>query len=295
MFTPTMKEIMNRYIDTVNKALLASLPEAKDGQREVVRAMKYSLTNGGKRLRPVLVMEFCRICGGKPEDALPFACAIEYIHTYSLIHDDLPCMDDDDMRRGNPSCHKMFGQATALLAGDALLTHAFELLTAAELPAERIAQAVALLAQNAGVGGMIGGQVLDLMYESKIEPSIADLVTVHRLKTGALISAACLLGCIAAGADAQKLSAASGFAYNLGVAFQIKDDLLDVLGDEEKLGKPVGSDAENQKATYVTLAGEQKAQKDVERLTKNAISYLDAFEDKDFLVTLANYLVDREN
>jgi geranylgeranyl diphosphate synthase type II len=185
--------------------------------------------------------------------------------------------------------------ATALLAGDALLTHAFELVASADVPDERITQATALLAQNAGVGGMIGGQVLDLMYEAKVEPSIADLVTVHRLKTGALISAACLLGCIAAGADSKKLSAASGFAYNLGVAFQIKDDLLDVLGDEEKLGKHVGSDAENEKVTYVTLSGIEKSQKDVERLTENAISYLAAFDDRDFLESLAKYLINREN
>ena len=203
-----MLEIMNSDIKLVNDALSASYPEAKDGQKDIVKAMRYSVSNGGKRVRPVLALEFCKACGGDEKDALEFACAVEYIHTYSLIHDDLPCMDDDDMRRGNPSCHKMFGEAAALLAGDALLTHAFELLTSAELSDEKIASAVALLAQNAGVGGMIGGQVLDLMYEEKVEPNVSEIIDVYRMKTGALISAACLLGCIAAGASDAQLSAA---------------------------------------------------------------------------------------
>ena len=254
--------------------------------------MRYSLENGGKRLRPVLVLEFCRVCGGDVEKALPFACAVEYIHTYSLIHDDLPCMDNDDLRRGKPSCHKNFSEATALLAGDALLTHAFECLTSADLSDGQISSAVALLAQNAGVCGMIGGQVLDLKFET-VDPSINDLLTVHKLKTGALISAACLLGCIAADADDEMLSYASSFAYNLGIAFQIKDDLLDVYGDEALLGKPVGSDEENEKSTYVTMVGIENAEKDVEVLTDKAISYLSAFDDNGFLKDLAEYLVTR--
>ena len=185
-------EQMQEYIKLINEALIENLPEANDGQRDVVRAMKYSLANGGKRIRPILVLQFCEVCHGDVEDALPFACAVEYIHTYSLIHDDLPCMDDDDLRRGEPSCHKMFGEATALLAGDALLTHAFELIAGADLRENRKLQAIELLAQNSGVGGMIGGQVLDLLYENKAEPTVADLLSVHKLKTGALISAACL-------------------------------------------------------------------------------------------------------
>ncbi len=283
---------MNEYIEMINNELLLHLPEADQGQKEVVRAMRYSLENGGKRLRPVLVLEFCRVCGGDVEKALPFACAVEYIHTYSLIHDDLPCMDNDDLRRGKPSCHKKFSEATALLAGDALLTHAFECLTSADLSDGQIASAVALLAQNAGVCGMIGGQVLDLKFET-VDPSINDLLTVHKLKTGALISAACLLGCIAADADDEMLSYASSFAYNLGIAFQIKDDLLDVYGDEALLGKPVGSDEENEKSTYVTMVGIENAEKDVEVLTDKAISYLSAFDDNGFLKDLAEYLVTR--
>lgn len=294
MLSQEFNDILNNYILQLEQALTEMLPQATEGQREVVRAMKYSLANGGKRLRPILTMEFCKICGGTPEAALPFACAIEYVHTYSLIHDDLPCMDDDDLRRGNPSCHKMFGEATALLAGDALLTHAFELIASAELEDAQLMQATLLLAQNAGVSGMIGGQVLDLKYESYQDPTISDLLTVHRMKTGALISAACLLGCIAAGADETQLAAASAFAYSLGIAFQIKDDLLDVYGDEQKLGKPVGSDAENDKCTYVTMVGAEKAQQDVERLTEKALESLQCFQDTDFLKELANSLISRE-
>ena len=295
MYTPEMLEKLNEYVKNINVAISSSLPDATSGQKEVVKAMRYSLSGGGKRLRPVLVLEFCRMCGGDIDTAMPFACAVEYIHTYSLIHDDLPCMDDDNMRRGNPSCHVMFGQATALLAGDALLTHAFELLASAEIPDERIAQAVMLLSQNAGVGGMIGGQVLDLMYETKLEPNLSDVIDVYKMKTGALISAACLLGCIAAGASDEQLAAASRFAYNLGVAFQIQDDILDIEGDENVIGKPVGSDEEQNKTTYVKLVGLDKAKKDVERLTANAIASLDCFEDNEFTKALSNYLINRNS
>lgn len=286
------ENILNNDIAIVEDRLIKLLPECANGQDEVVKAMKYSLSNGGKRLRPVLCLEFARACGADRFDALDFACAVEYIHTYSLIHDDLPCMDDDDMRRGKPSCHKEFGEATALLAGDALLTHAFQILAGAELDDKKIALACGLLAQNAGVQGMVGGQVIDLKYESET-PDLQQLLSVHRLKTGALISAACLLGCIAAGADDEKIAAASTFAYDLGVAFQIKDDILDVVGSTEALGKPVGSDAENNKTTYVTVRGMENAQKDVEMLTSAAVSRLNAFENTDFLKTLALYLVNR--
>lgn len=286
------ENILNNDISIVEDRLIKLLPECANGQDEVVKAMKYSLSNGGKRLRPVLCLEFARACGADRFDALDFACAVEYIHTYSLIHDDLPCMDDDDMRRGKPSCHKEFGEATALLAGDALLTHAFQILAGAELDDKKIALACGLLAQNAGVQGMVGGQVIDLKYESET-PDLQQLLSVHRLKTGALISAACLLGCIAAGADDEKIAAASAFAYDLGVAFQIKDDILDVVGSTEALGKPVGSDAENNKTTYVTVRGMENAQKDVEMLTFAAVSRLSAFENTDFLKTLALYLVNR--
>lgn len=286
------ENIMKNDISLVESRLTDLLPKCANGQDEVVEAMKYSLVNGGKRLRPVLCLEFAKACGGDRFDALDFACAVEYIHTYSLIHDDLPCMDDDDMRRGKPSCHKQFGEATALLAGDALLTHAFQIVAGAELDDSKIALACGLLAQNAGVQGMVGGQVIDLKYESE-SPDLRQLLSVHRLKTGALISAACLLGCIAAGADDKKIAAASAYAYDLGVAFQIKDDILDITGSSEELGKPVGSDEDNNKTTYVSLRGIENAQKDVEKLTSAAISRLSEFQNTEFLEALSRYLVNR--
>lgn len=286
------ENIMKNDISLVESRLTDLLPKCANGQDEVVEAMKYSLENGGKRLRPVLCLEFAKACGGDRFDALDFACAVEYIHTYSLIHDDLPCMDDDDMRRGKPSCHKQFGEATALLAGVALLTHAFQIVAGAELDDSKIALACGLLAQNAGVQGMVGGQVIDLKYESE-SPDLRQLLSVHRLKTGALISAACLLGCIAAGADDKKIAAASAYAYDLGVAFQIKDDILDVTGSSEELGKPVGSDEDNNKTTYVSLRGIENAQKDVEKLTSAAISRLSEFQNTEFLEALSRYLVNR--
>lgn len=284
--------IMNNDISIVENRLIKLLPRCSNGQDDVVEAMKYSLSNGGKRIRPVLCLEFAKACGGDRYDALDFACAVEYVHTYSLIHDDLPCMDNDDMRRGKPSCHKQFGEATALLAGDALLTQAFQIIAGADLDDKKIVLASGLLAQNSGVSGMVGGQVIDLKYEQET-PNIKQLLSVHRLKTGALISAACLLGCIAAGADDNKIAAASVFAYDLGVAFQIKDDILDVTGDPNELGKPVGSDAENNKTTYVTLRGIENAQKDVEKLTDAAVSRLSEFENTEFLAELSRYLINR--
>lgn len=288
------KNILNNDIRKVEHSLLSYLPDAKDGQEEVVRAMEYSLSNGGKRLRPVFALEFARACGGTRDDCLPLACALEYVHTYSLIHDDLPCMDNDDMRRGKPSCHKAFSEDTALLAGDALLTHAFDIVTSSDLSDDKIVSAVGLIAQNSGVCGMIGGQVIDLKYESE-NPTVKQLLNVYRMKTGALISAACLMGCISAGASSSQLSAASKFAYSLGIAFQIQDDILDIVGDEEKLGKPVGSDAENDKTTYATLVGIEKAKRDVKALTDSAVKQLVHFDNTEFLEKLAYSLINREN
>lgn len=287
------KEILNNDITMVEKAIIDFLPKCEYCQDEVVEAMKYSLTNGGKRLRPVFCLEFANCLGLEKEKALPFACAVEYIHTYSLIHDDLPCMDNDDFRRGKPSCHKQFGETTALLAGDALLTHAFKIATESDLSSEKIVKAISLLSKNSGVEGMIGGQVLDLKYE-KDNPTLDQLLSVHQLKTSALIELSCLLGCIAAGATANQVNSASKFANDLGIAFQIKDDILDVVGDAEKLGKPIGSDADNDKITYVSLVGLDKAQEDVESLTESAISMLSAFENTEFLEFLSNKLVHRE-
>jgi geranylgeranyl pyrophosphate synthase len=202
-------------------------------------------------------------------------------------------MDNDDLRRGKPSCHKRFSEATALLAGDALLTHAFEIIGNSNLSSSKKSMATTLLAQNAGVGGMLGGQVIDLIIEDG-DPTIKELLTVYKMKTGALISAACLLGCICAGASEKQMIAASKFAYSLGIAFQIQDDILDIVGDENKLGKPIGSDAENNKTTYATIKGIDKAKEDVERLTNSAITQLNSFEDTEFLKTLALSLINRD-
>ncbi len=288
------ENILNNDISIIENRLVQLLPRCANGQDEVVEAMRYSISNGGKRLRPVLCLEFAKACGADRYDALDFACAVEFVHTYSLIHDDLPCMDNDDMRRGKPSCHKQFGEAVALLAGDALLTQAFQILSGSSLDDSKIASACALLAQNSGVSGMVGGQVIDLKYESQT-PDVKQILAVHRLKTGALIAAACLLGCIAAGADENKIAAASAYAYNLGVAFQIKDDILDVTASTDELGKPAGSDAQNNKTTYVTLRGVENAQNDVEKLTESAVARLDEFENTEFLKTLSYYLVNRNN
>lgn len=285
--------ILKNDLRKIENTLLSYIPDSKDGQYDVAMAMQYSLSNGGKRIRPVLALEFAKACGGTRDDCLPFACALEYIHTYSLIHDDLPCMDNDDLRRGKPSCHKKFGESTALLAGDALLTHAFEIISGCDLPDDKKVTAISLLAQNSGVCGMIGGQVIDLLFE-KGNPGIKELLTVYKLKTGALISAACLLGCISAGATEEQMNAASKFAYSLGIAFQIQDDILDIIGDEEKLGKPIGSDADNQKTTYVSLTGIEKARQDVKSLTENAIAQLSHFEDSEFIEQLALRLINRE-
>ncbi|MBQ7547892.1 MAG: polyprenyl synthetase family protein [Clostridia bacterium] len=254
----------------------AFLRTAVPGTDVVSEAMRYSLQAGGKRIRPCLTLEFCRVCGGDVEAALPFAAAVEMIHTYSLIHDYLPCMDDDDLRRGKPACHVQFGYANALLAGDGLLTLAFETLARAPLPGERIAEACAVLAAAAGHLGMIGGQTMDLENENADVP-LETLRQTDTLKTGALIRAACVLGCIAAGADETQKTAAAQYAHALGMAFQIVDDILDVTSDDATLGKPVGSDAAQHKNTYVTLCGLDGARDEAARYTDEAAQAADRF------------------
>ena len=280
------------YLDEINSALKEYLPTADD---VVSQAMRYSVENGGKRIRPALLLEFCRVCGGDYKKAMPFACAIEMIHTYSLIHDDLPCMDNDDFRRGKPSCHIAFGEEYALLAGDALLTLAFETAMKSNLSAEITVKAAKELAKAAGVMGMVGGQVLDLQNEGK-EVGVSDLQKTDELKTGELIRAACVLGCVCAGADDKKIAAAEKYAHDIGIAFQIVDDILDVTSDEETLGKPIGSDEENQKSTYVSLLGIEKSRKTAEELTLNAQKALDAFDgDVSSLKDFAEKLKNRKN
>ena len=257
--------------------------------------MAYSLLAGGKRLRPVLVLETCRMCGGDVETALPFACAVEMLHTYSLIHDDLPCMDNDDLRRGRPTNHKIYGEATAVLAGDGLLTACFEtMLEAADLPAGRIVAAAGCLARAAGARGMVGGQVLDVAGEGHAL-TLAEVEELQQLKTGALISAAAEMGCILAGGSEGQRAAVRRYAQKLGLAFQIQDDILDVEGDEELMGKPLGSDRENEKTTFVTLKGVESCRELVDTLTQGAVEALSAFPDPSFLCWLAESLVGRKN
>ncbi len=280
------------YLDEINSALKEYLPATDD---VVSQAMRYSVENGGKRIRPALLLEFCRVCGGDYKKAVPFACALEMIHTYSLIHDDLPCMDNDDFRRGKPSCHIAFGEEYALLAGDALLTLAFETAMKSNLSAEITVKAAKELAKAAGVMGMVGGQVLDLQNEGK-KVGVSDLQKTDELKTGELIRAACVLGCVCTGADDKKIAAAEKYAHDIGIAFQIVDDILDVTSDEETLGKPIGSDEENQKSTYVSLLGIEKSRKTAEELTLNAQKALDAFDgDVTSLKDFAEKLKNRKN
>ena len=288
--------IMNEYSDMIEKALSEFLVKDKD-IGGLVKSIEYSLMAGGKRVRPKLALEFCRACGGEPENALDFACAVEMIHTYSLIHDDLPCMDNDDMRRGKPSNHCAFGEDTALLAGDALLTLAFETVLSenavrATSP-DSVARAGRLLANFAGVQGMVGGQFIDLSIEGKkVESDI--LEKMYGKKTGALLKASCMLGCIAANADVEKIRAAEIFGGKIGLVFQIIDDVLDVVSTTDILGKPVLSDEQNEKTTFMSLYGEEKCREIAAVLTDEALTALDVFgTDKsvglrDFAVELLN-------
>lgn len=260
----------------------------------IYEAMQYSLVAGGKRIRPVLTLETCRMCGGDVQAALPFACAVEMVHTYSLIHDDLPCMDDDDLRRGKPTNHKVFGEANAVLAGDALLTAAFEMMTEhrGALPAQRVLEAVDCLSHAAGAAGMIGGQVLDMEGEER-PLGLEELKLMQSLKTGALICAAAEMGCIIAGGNETQRQAVRQYAQCIGRAFQIRDDMLDVTSTDEVLGKPIGSDAENGKTTFVTQLGLERCGVLVDELTQQAIDALAGFESPEFHIWLANLLAGR--
>jgi geranylgeranyl diphosphate synthase type II len=278
------------------EALEKYIPDTECLQSSVIKAARHSLTAGGKRIRPALVMEFCRVCGGEPETALPVACAIEMMHTFSLIHDDLPCMDNDDMRRGKPSCHKAYGEAAALLAGDALAILPSEIIAKAGLKGTLSQTAalkiIELLCRQAGIYGMIGGQVIDTENEGKqLETGI--LLEMYRMKTGALLEFCCKAGCIAAEAGAAQQLAAASYGQRLGLAFQIIDDILDVTADEKTLGKPVGSDAESGKFTYVSAVGLDCARTEAERLTAEAEKFLAEFEDNEFLKGLTELLLRR--
>ena len=287
------------YVDSQAKLVGNRLNELLEGNvsSTVLDAMKYSVSNGGKRIRPILAVEFSKLVNGNVSCALDFGCAVEMIHTYSLIHDDLPCMDNDDMRRGKPSCHKAFGEDTALLAGDALLTESFMVLSLNnDIPSANIVQAVKYLSAFSGINGMVGGQVLDLQFENK-RPTVDEILKMYSLKTCGLIKASCVLGCLTSDKyDEDEISAAIDYAENLGIAFQIQDDILDIEGDASTLGKPVGSDAKNDKSTIVKYFGLEKSKELVVEYTNKAISALNAFDNNtDILKQIAFMLINRKN
>ena len=292
-----MKEILERRAQLINGRLeeLMGVYTEKNALHQLIcaQAMKYSLAAGGKRIRPVLATEFARIFGGSEEKALDSACALEMIHTFSLIHDDLPCMDNDDFRRGKPSCHKQFGEDIALLAGDALENYAFEVISSDEkLSFEQRIKVIKVLSEAVGVMGMIGGQTVDVQNVGK--PFDAELLLkMYSMKTSALIKCACVMGCICA-ERYDMIPAAEEYAEALGLAFQIVDDILDITADEKLLGKPVHSDADLNKATYPAVFGLDAAEKKAEELTAKAVSIAESFPDSDFLSQLTAYLLKRE-
>ena len=290
-----LQEYFKRRIAVINEALDNLLPTENIQPSQLHSAMRYSIFAGGKRVRPILFMAACEALGEDWQPLMPFACALEMIHTYSLIHDDLPCMDNDDLRRGRPTCHKVYSESTALLAGDALLTQAFNVL--AELKAQplRIVKVIGLLGTSAGSLGMVGGQVLDLESENKhILPEL--MKTIHSKKTGALFNVSVVSAAILSGADNEKLHALHCYAENIGVAFQIVDDILDVVGDEKLIGKPVGSDERNQKATYPALFGLEKSRELAEEAITNALEAISIFNKKaEALQSIAKFILSRDH
>ncbi len=288
------KEKLNDRIELINnelnKYLAPKYPEI------IYEAMSYSVSAGGKRLRPVLLLSACEAVGGNIEDALPFACAIEMIHTYSLIHDDLPAMDNDDFRRGKPTCHKKFDEAIAVLAGDCLLNYAFEIMTDAVLKKfeKKYAKAANILAQYSGTQGMLVGQVVDIESEGK-KIDNKTLMYIHDNKTGGLIKGALMAGAIIGGAKEDEISKFEKIGYNMGIAFQIKDDILDVTSTQEILGKPIFSDEKNNKLTYVSLHGLKTANEDYITLSKGAVKLIEDFGERaSFLIEYSKHLINRE-
>lgn len=280
----------NHDKNTVDRALDAYFQNAAAPYRTLLEAMRYSLNAGGKRLRPVLVLAFCRACGGNAEAALPVACAIEMVHTYSLIHDDLPCMDNDELRRGQPTNHVIYGECTATLAGDALQAEAFRTILECNLPLEIRAECARILAEAAGTTGICGGQQLDMEGEQK-QLSRGELLEIHKRKTAAMIRAACLMGIACGNGTPEQMQAAEQYAESLGLAFQIRDDMLDVISTVEELGKPIGSDAQEGKTTFMSLYGPERCQQYVHELTEQAaVAVACVFKDSAFLQALARSL-----
>ncbi|WP_232300486.1 polyprenyl synthetase family protein [Desulfonatronovibrio magnus] len=283
--------------DAVNSHLSTclALPGIPD---ELKDSMNYSLLAGGKRIRPILCMTWARMLGVNQEEILNFACAIELIHTYSLIHDDLPCMDNDDLRRGKPTNHKLFGEAMAVLAGDGLLTHAFNMMARTDLPADNVLKALCEMSDAAGPCSMVGGQVVDIMSTGSQEIKLQDLQKMHAMKTGALIRSSCVCGAVLAlsrQAEKQDLDNASEYGKSIGLAFQIVDDILDITGDEAALGKPVGSDEASDKATYPRFLGIDESRKLAKSCIDDARAALESYAgaEKIFLSNLAGYILDR--
>ena len=290
---------MQAHCDRFEAALPAYMPTTGGLQTVVAEAMAYACEGGGKRIRPVLLLECCRLCGGNPEATLPAAAAIEMIHSYSLVHDDLPCMDNSPLRRGKPSTHAVYGETMALLAGDGLLNLAFETILSAKnrgtLTADGVLGAASALADAAGIYGMVGGQVIDLQSEGK-EIDLATLEELQRGKTAALLIAACVMGARLADATAEQEAAVRTYGENVGLAFQIIDDILDVTASAEALGKPVGSDAENEKVTYVSLLGLDEARRLAAQRTADAVAALSVFGDEaENLRILAEKLLHRNH
>ena len=287
---------MKDYVKEIEAAIERYIPQEKAAEQQLIDAVRYSLNLKGKRVRPSLTLAFAELCGGSVDAAMPFACAVEMVHTYSLIHDDLPCMDNDDFRRGQPTNHKVFGENIALLAGDALQSMAYTAMLSDEAVAAvggvRAARAAHILAEKSGLLGMVGGQVIDLSMEHKtVDIELVRLM--EEKKTANLIEAACMMGCVVAGAEEEKINAAERYAHAIGLAFQIVDDILDVTSTAEELGKPIGSDIDNEKNTFMSLLGIERCRESFAWLTEEAIDALNVFDGDtkdlaDFAVALAN-------
>lgn len=291
------KDVLKEKINYIETLLNEYMPKEEGYQQTVIQAMNYSLKAGGKRLRPILTLESCKIVGGKEEDAIPFAVAIEMIHTYSLIHDDLPALDNDDLRRGKPTNHKVFGEAMATLAGDALLNYAFEVMLSSSIDkkdSNKYLKAINEIAKHAGIYGMIGGQVVDVESENKIIDK-DKLDFIHLNKTAAMIIGCMRAGAIIGGASEEELEKVTKYGKNIGLSFQIVDDILDITGDEAKLGKPIGSDIENHKSTYPSLLGLEKSRQIARQLIDEGKSSIDDLSSEiDFLNQLGDYIISRD-
>jgi len=293
-----IKEELNTRVEEIDKIIAGYLPAEEDYQKTIMEAMNYSILAGGKRIRPMLMLETYRLFGGKSKVIEPFMAAMEMIHTYSLVHDDLPAMDNDEYRRGKKTTHAVYGEAMGILAGDALLNFAFETaLKAYDMEPDNvnIGKALQVLAKKAGIYGMIGGQVVDIQSEGSKEMTKEKLDFIYRLKTGALMESSMLIGAILAGATKNEQQIVETVAGEIGLAFQIQDDILDVTSTAEVLGKPIGSDEKNEKFTYVTFEGLEKAKEDVAAITAQAASRMNSLVVRnDFLNELLLYLVARE-